>query len=72
VALEDRCACGVLVTLGGCRHLDDFEQRGALARVGDCSWLSLDDCEGFLCLLRWSSKGNFSKLLVLLSYLTCG
>jgi hypothetical protein len=27
VALEDRCGCGVLVTLGGCRHLDGLEQR---------------------------------------------
>jgi hypothetical protein len=27
VALEDHLSCGILVTLGGCRHLDDLVQR---------------------------------------------
>ena len=27
VVLVDRCGCGVLVTLGGCCHLDSWEQR---------------------------------------------
>ena len=29
-------------------------------------------CEGFLCLPRWSAKGNSNTLLVSSSYLTCG
>jgi hypothetical protein len=29
-------------------------------------------CEGVLCLPRWNAKDNSSKLLVSLSYLTCG
>jgi hypothetical protein len=28
VALEDRCGCGVIVTLGSCRHLDGLKQLG--------------------------------------------
>jgi hypothetical protein len=36
VALEDHCGCGVLVTLGGCRHLDGLEHRW---RFGTCWWL---------------------------------
>jgi hypothetical protein len=43
-----------------------------VARVGDCSWPSPDDCEGFLYLPRWSAKGKSSGLRVSLSYLTCG
>jgi hypothetical protein len=42
-----------------------------MARVGDCSWSPPDDCDGFLCLSRWSAKGNSSELRVSLSYLTC-
>jgi hypothetical protein len=42
-----------------------------MARVGDCSWPPLSDCEGFLCLFRWSAKGNSNKLHVSLRYLTC-
>ena len=49
-----------------------WSSEGALALVGDCSWPSSDDCEGFLCLPRWSAKGNSSGLHVSLSYLTCG
>jgi hypothetical protein len=43
-----------------------------MARVGDCSWSPLGDCEGFLCLPWLSAKGNSSGLHVSLSYLTCG
>jgi hypothetical protein len=38
VAHRDRCGCGVLVTLGGCHHLDGLEQRWGPTRVSDCSW----------------------------------
>ena len=34
VALGDRFGCGFLVTLGGCCHLDDLEQRRSF---GTCS-----------------------------------
>jgi hypothetical protein len=37
VALGDHCGC-VLVTLGGCRHLDGLEKQRASAHVGDFSW----------------------------------
>jgi hypothetical protein len=30
VALEDRLSCGILVTLGDCRHLDGLEQQMSL------------------------------------------
>jgi hypothetical protein len=31
--------CGILISLGGCRHLDGLEQLGGgPARVGDCLW----------------------------------
>jgi hypothetical protein len=43
-----------------------------VARVDDCSWPPPGDCEGFLCLPRWSAKGNSSGLRVSLSYLTYG
>jgi hypothetical protein len=43
-----------------------------VTRVGDYSWPSPGDCEGFLCLPRRSAKGNSSGLLMSLSYLTCG
>jgi hypothetical protein len=43
-----------------------------VARVDDCSWPPLGDCEGFLCLPQRSAKCNSSGLLVSLSYLTCG
>jgi hypothetical protein len=43
-----------------------------VARVSDCSWPLLGDCEGFLCLFRRSAKGNSNTLCVSLSYLTCG
>jgi hypothetical protein len=43
-----------------------------MERVGDCSWPPPGDCEGFLCLPRWSAKGNFSGLRMSLIYLTCG
>jgi hypothetical protein len=36
MVLGDRCGCGVLVTLGGCRHLDGLKQRW---RSGTCWWL---------------------------------
>ena len=45
---------------------------GALAQVGDCLWPSLSDYEGFCTFLDEELKGNSSKLLVSLSYLTCG
>jgi hypothetical protein len=72
VALEDRCGCGVLVTLGGCHHLDGLEQRW---RSGTCWWLfvaSSGDCEGSCTFPDGKPKGNSSRLLVSLSYLTCG
>jgi hypothetical protein len=43
-----------------------------MARVSDCSWPPLGDCERFLCLPRWSAKGDSNTLRVSLSYLTCG
>ena len=45
---------------------------GGLARVGDCSWPSPDDCEGSCTFTSEAPKGNSSKLLVSLSYLACG
>ena len=45
---------------------------GASARVGDCSWPPPGDCEGSCIFRDGESKGNSSKLLVSLSYLTCG
>ena len=45
---------------------------GALAQVGDCSWPSPSDCEGFCTFPGEELKANSSGLLVLLSYLTCG
>ena len=30
----------LLVSLGGCHHLDGWSSGGGLARVGDCSWSS--------------------------------
>ena len=39
VAHEDHCGCGVLITLGGCRHLDGLEQRWS---CGKSWWLFLD------------------------------
>ena len=67
MALRDHLSCGSLVTLGGCGHLDDLEQGGVVARVGDCSWPPLSDWEGFLCLPQWGAKGNSSRLCVSLS-----
>jgi hypothetical protein len=71
-ALRDRLSCVILVTLGGCRHLDGLSSEPVVARVRDCSWPPPGDCEGFLCLSRQSAKGNSSGLDVSLSYLTCG
>jgi len=45
---------------------------GALARVGDCSWLSPGDCEVSCTFPGREPKGNSRGLLVSLSYLTCG
>ena len=53
-----------LVTLGGCHHLDGWSSGGGLARVGDCM--------GSCTFPGRVPKGNSSKLLVSLSYLTCG
>ena len=33
VALGDRFGCGFLVTLGGCRHLDDLEQQRSIGTI---------------------------------------
>ena len=40
MALGIVLAVGILVTLGGCHHLDGWSSGGGLARVGDCSWPS--------------------------------
>ena len=40
---------------------------GALARVGDCLWPSLGDCEGSCTFPGGEPKGNSSKVLVSLS-----
>jgi len=45
---------------------------GALARVCDCLWPSLGVCEGFCTFNGGEPKGNSSKVLMSLSYLTCG
>jgi hypothetical protein len=41
---------------------------GVMARVGHCPWPPPDDCAGFLCLPRRSTKDNSSRLCVSLSY----
>jgi hypothetical protein len=72
VALGDHCGCGVLVTLGGCRHLDGLEQRRS---YGKSWWLFLATSRwlwGVLVSSQRSAKGNSSGLCVSLSYLTCG
>ena len=61
-----------LVTLGGCHHLDGSVQRW---RIGTSWWLFVaisGDCEGSCTFPGGVPKGNSSKLLVSLSYLTCG
>jgi hypothetical protein len=63
--------CGILVSLGGCCHLDGLEQQRSCGKSGAYSWSPPDDLWGVLCLPRRSAKGNSSKLLVSLSYLTC-
>ena len=69
---QDHLSCRVLITLGGYRYLDGLEQRWSCGK----SWLFVLGhlwccCEG--CYLPWwSTKDNSSKLLVSLSYLTCG
>ena len=63
---------GSLVALGGCHHLDGLEQR---RRIGTSWWLFVaisGDCEGICTFPDGALKGNSSKLLVSLSYLTCG
>jgi hypothetical protein len=72
VALGDHLSCGILVTLGGCCHLDSLEQW----RSCDKSWWL------FLATSRWlwgvlvpsltERQSNSSGLRVSLSYLTCG
>jgi hypothetical protein len=63
--------CGILVTFGGCCHLTAWRQRKSCGKSGACSWPPPGDLWGVLCLPRRSAKGNSSKLLVSLSYLTC-
>ena len=70
MALGDCCGCGFVVTLGGCRQARS--SGGGLARVGDCSWPSLGDCEGSCTFPNAALNGNSSGLLMSLSYLTCG
>ena len=68
VALGGDCHCGFLITLGDCRHLDGWwfvDWWGDLVIV---SAPNQSACEGLLCLPRQDVKGNFSKLLVSLSY----
>ena len=43
-----------------------------LAQVGDCSWPSSGDCEGFCTFPSGEPKDNSSGLFVSLSYLTYG
>jgi hypothetical protein len=72
VALGDHCGCGVLVTLGGCGHLDGLEQWRSF---GMCGWFfmaSSDDCDGSCTFPGEALKGNSSGLLVSLSYHTFG
>jgi hypothetical protein len=72
VALGDSCGCGVLVTLGGCCHLDGLEQRRS---ISTCWWLFVagsGDCEGSYTFPGGEPKCNSSGLLVSLSYLTYG
>ena len=63
---------GLLVSLGGCRHLDGLEQQ----RSFGMSWLLFvagpDDCEGSCTFPGGELKCNSSGLLVSLSYLTRG
>ena len=62
----------LLVTLGGCHHLDGSVQRW---RIGTSWWLFVavsGDCEGSCTFPGGVLKGNSSKLLMSLSYLTCG
>jgi hypothetical protein len=72
MTLEDRCGCGVLVTIGGSHHLDGLEQ---LWRFCTC-WLLFvtdsGDCEGSCTFPGGEPKSNSSGLLMSLSYLTCG
>ena len=73
VALGIRVALRIsLVSLGGCHHLDGLVQR---RRIDMSWWLFVaisGDCEGSCTFPDGAPKGNSSKLLVSLSYLTCG
>jgi hypothetical protein len=72
MALGDCYNCGVLVTLGGCRHLDGLKQRW---RSDTCWWLFVSSSSDLWEVLvpSWrSAKDNSSGLLVSLSYHTCG
>jgi hypothetical protein len=70
MTLGDCCGCGVLVSHGGCHHLDGLEQRRSF---GTCWWLFVvgsGDCEGSCTFSGREPKGNSSGLLVSLNYLT--
>jgi hypothetical protein len=49
-----------------------WRQWRSCGKSGACSWPPPGDLWGVLCLFQWSVKGNSSKLLVSLSYLTYG
>ena len=72
MALGIRVALRIsLVSPGGCHHLDGWSSGEGSARVGDCSWPPLVIVRG-VTFLGGVPKGNSSKFLVSLSYLTCG
>jgi hypothetical protein len=48
-----------------------WRQRRSYGKSGACSWPPPNDLWGVLCLPWQSAKGNSSKLLISLSYLTC-
>ena len=61
-----------LVAIGGCHHLDGLVQQW---RISTSWWLFMavsSDCEGSCTFPGGVPKGNSSKLLMSLSYLTCG
>ena len=74
-ASSGTCGCIAavsLVTLGSCHHLDGLEQRRSFGTCWQMFMAGSGDSEGSCTFPGEELQGSSSKLLVSLSYLTCG
>jgi hypothetical protein len=65
-------AADFFVTLGGCHYLECLEQRRSFGMSWSLFVASSGDCERSCTFPSEEPQGSSSKLLVSLSYLTCG